>query len=143
MASRTLRSGSDYILNRCVPRWSDCSGCVRPCDMGRKRTIRDVAKHAPNTCICTALRHDLYSAMGNRRTSVRISVVRLQLPSPVWIWGNIVSIFVLGPVGLAVALWAVRITQPATHAELSSLATRAARGLAQRVRRRTSKHHPL
>ena len=88
MASRTLRSGSDYILNRCVPRWSDCSGCVRPCDMGRKRTIRDVAKHAPNTCICTALRHDLYSAMGNRRTSVRISVVRLQLPSPVWIWGK-------------------------------------------------------
>ena len=57
--------------------------------------------------------------------------------------GNIVSIFVLGPVGLAVALWAVRITQPATHAELSSLATRAARGLARRVRRRTSKHRPL
>ena len=57
--------------------------------------------------------------------------------------GNVVSIFVLGPVGLAVALWAVRITQPATHAELSSLATRAARALARRVRRPTSEHHRL
>ena len=86
MASCALRSGSDYILNRCVPRWSDCGGCVRPCDMGHKRTIRDVAKHAPNTCICTALCPDLYPAMANRRTGVRIGVVRLELPSSVWIW---------------------------------------------------------
>ena len=86
MASCALRSGGDYVLNRCVPGWRDCGGCVRPCDMGHKRTIRDVAKHAPNTCICTALRHDLYSAMGNGGTGVRIGVARRPLPSAIRIW---------------------------------------------------------
>jgi O-antigen/teichoic acid export membrane protein len=55
--------------------------------------------------------------------------------------GNIVSTFVIGPVGLAVALWAIRITQPETYAELGSLAARAARALSRRVRRQTAERH--
>lgn len=43
--------------------------------------------------------------------------------------GNILSLVVIGPLGLAVALWAVCITQPATAAELRSLALRGLRAV--------------